>query len=198
MPQFAPALGYARQHFFYVVPDDLELLHALLKRGIEQAGQWKTVSGTPLAEKLGALSKTSREIDSRVRLLEVFCEAWKQGRGRAVDRDALVESRALSERYLEDVVAIAGKSGGGADQLLKALHQRSDSRLKGFRRSSADALEEFLRDNGYLDDRRVLDESYLRLLVLASPPANVLPDEVTTACLSRWWAWAVEMSEGGQ
>ena len=34
VPQFAPALGYARQHFFYVLPDDLELLHALLTNGI--------------------------------------------------------------------------------------------------------------------------------------------------------------------
>ena len=66
VPQFAPALGYTRQHFFYVLPDDLELLYALLTNGIEQAGQWKTVSGTLLAERLGSRSRTSKELDSRV------------------------------------------------------------------------------------------------------------------------------------
>ena len=89
VPQFAPSRGYTRQHFFYVLPDNLDLLHALLKNGIEQAGQWRTVSGTALAEKLAARSETSQEIDSRVSLLEVFCELWRQGRGRTVDRDGL-------------------------------------------------------------------------------------------------------------
>ena len=195
VPEFVPALGYARQHFFYVLPDDLELLHALLTNGIEQAGQWKTVSGTLLAERLGSRSRTSKELDSRVSLLEVFCEVWKQGRGWAVDRDALVQSRALSERYLNDVVAIAGELGGASDQLLAVLLERKDSRLKGFRQSSADALEEYLRDNGHLDDRPVLGESDLTLRSLASPPASELPDGVASACLSRWWSWAARMSD---
>ena len=66
VPQFAPSRGYTRQHFFYVLPDNLDLLHALLNLGIEQAGQWRTASGTALAKKLAARSETSKEIDSRV------------------------------------------------------------------------------------------------------------------------------------
>ena len=195
VPQFVPALGYARQHFFYLLPDDLALLHALLTNGIEQAGQWKTVSGTLLAERLEARSQTSKELGSRVSLLEVFCEAWNQGRGRAVDRDVLVQSCALSERYLDAVVALADDLGGDADKLLAALLARKDPRLRGFRQSSADALEEYLRDDGYLDDRPVLDENDLRLRTLASPPANELSDGVANACLRRWWAWAAKVTD---
>ena len=195
VPQFAPSRGYAGQHFFYVLPDDLDLLHALLTNGIEQAGQWKTVSGTALAEKLAAHSKTSQEIYSRVSLLEVFCELWNQGRGRTVDRDGLVQSHALSDRYLDHVVTIADDLDGDADKLFAALVARKDLRLRGFRQSSADALEEYLRDNGYLDDRSVLGESDLTLWALASPPANELPDGVASACLSRWWAWAAKTSD---
>ena len=189
VPQFAPSRGYAGQHFFYLLSDDLDLLHALLKNGIEQAGQWKTVSGTALAEKLAAHSKTSQEIDTRVSLLEVFCELWNQGRGRTVDRDGLVQSRAVSDRYLDHVVALANDLDGDADELLAALLARKDPRLRGFRQSSADALEEYLRDNGYLDDRPVLGENDLTLRALASPPENELPDGVASACLGRWWAW---------
>ena len=196
VPVFAPALGFAGQHFFYVLPDDLELLRNFLVNSIEQAGQWKTVSGTPLAERLGSRSITSHEIDLRVSLLELFCEVWNQGRGRAVDRDVLVQSGAVSERYLDDVVDITGELDGDPEKLLAALLAREDPRLRGFRQSSADALEGYLRDNDYLDDRPVLGESDLRLRVLTSPPANELPDGVARACFSRWWAWAAKISDG--
>ena len=94
VPRFAPVRGYSEQHFFYLMPDDLNLLHSLLTNGIEQAGQWKTVSGTALAAKLAPRFETFKEIGSRVGLLEVFCELWNQGKGRIVDQDALLQSRA--------------------------------------------------------------------------------------------------------
>lgn len=198
VPAFAPALGYGRQHFIYVLPDDLNLLHDILVNGIERAGQWETVSGTPLAERLGSRSKTSQELESRVNLLRVFCEAWKRGRGRRVDRDVLVQSRAVSGRYLDDVVAISRERDDDPDELLAALRERTDNRLKGFRQSSADSLEGYLRDNGCLDNRPVLGESELKLGALTSPPANELPDGVARELLNRWWIWATKMSDGGE
>ena len=192
VPAFTPGLGYARQHFFYLLSDDLNLLHIFLVNGIEQAGQWQTVSGTLLAQRLGSTSLTSQEIDSRVSLLEVFCEAWMQGRGQAVDRDVLVQSGAVSERFLDDVTAIARELGGGSEPLVGALRARNDPRLRGFRHSSVNDLEEYLRDNGYLDDRPTLEENELRIRALASPPANALADGVRSACLTRWWSWATQ------
>lgn len=196
VPAFAPAFGYARQHFFYVLPDDLKLLHQFLVNGIEHVRQWKTVSGTPLAERLGTRSITSQEIDSRVSLLEVFCEAWNRGRSRAIDRDVLVESGAVSPRYLDDVVTIARELNGDPEKLLAALRERNDNRLRGFRQNSADALEGYLSDHRYLDGRQVLDVSDLTLRALTSPPANELPDGVARDLLSRWWVWAAKMSDG--
>ena len=105
MPAFRPALGRTEQHFFYVLWDDLDLLHDLLSNGIERAGQWKTVAGTPLAERLGSRSIAPPEIPLRLDLLEVFCQLWNQGRGRPVGHDALEDSGVLTERYLRDVVA---------------------------------------------------------------------------------------------
>ena len=79
VPAFTPELGYERQHVFYLLSESLDLLHTFLENGIEHAGQWQTVSGTLLARRLGSASVSSQEIDSRVRLLEVFCDAWMQG-----------------------------------------------------------------------------------------------------------------------
>ena len=196
VPAFAPSRGYAQQNFFYVLPDDLPLLHEVLMNGIEQAGQWKTVSGTALAERLMTYADTAGEIDSRVRLLEVFCEAWNQGRGRTVDRDALVQSGAVSHRYLDDIAAISKELGNDPEQLVSTLQAREDPRVRGFRNSNVTALEEYLRDNGYLDDRPILDEGELTIRSLASPPANELPNEVARECLRRWWIWAMKFSVG--
>ncbi len=195
VPVFRPEHGYAWQHFFYVLSDDLDLLHDCLLKGIVRAGQWKTVSGTALAEKLGSRSIPALEIGFRLDLLGVFCELWKQGRGRPVDRDALENSGALSERFLDDVVAIAKELDGDPETLLTMLETNKDPRLKGFRRSSADSLERFLRDNGYLDDRPILNEDEVRLRALATPAANELPEGIASECLHRWWAWASGRSE---
>jgi energy-coupling factor transporter ATP-binding protein EcfA2 len=193
VPQLAPALGYEQQHFFYVLSDDLNVLHDFLVNEIERVGQWKTVSGTALADKLGSGSISSQEIAFRADLLQVFCELWKQGRGRPVDREALEHSGGLSDRYLDDVVAIADELDGDPEKLLAALGASKDPRLKGFRRSSFDSLERYLRDNGYLDEQPVLSVSELRLRALASPAANELPEGVASDCLYRWWTWVARL-----
>ena len=199
VPPFSPGRGYSHQHLFYLVPDDLGLLRALLDNGIDGAGQWRTFARSPLAARLASRSATAKEIGARVSLLQVFCEAWSQGRGRAVGRDALAASGAVTERFLDDVIAVAGELEGNPDRLLTALRSRKkvDERLKGFRGKAANALEEYLRDGGYLDDRTVLDEEGVRLRVLASPPVSELPDGVASACIGRWWAWAAARSGAG-
>lgn len=190
VPLLQPALGYAEQHFFYVLSDDLNLLHDFLANGIERAGQWKTVSGTALADKLGSGSIPTLEIAFRLDLLEVFCELWKQGRGRPVDRDVLEISGALSERFLDDVVVIAAELGGDAEKLLDKLRLREDPRLKGFRASNLENLERYLRENGYIDEQPVLSEGELRLRALASPAAIHLPEGIADEFLNRWWILA--------
>lgn len=195
VPVLEPVRGYTEQHFFYVLWDDLILLHKFLVNGIERVGQWKTVSGTALADKLGSRSIISAQIKFRSDLLEVFCESWKQGRGRPVDRDALENSGALTERFLDDVVAISDELAGDPEKLLTAIGANKDPRLKGFRRSSFKNLEQYLREHTYLDELPVLTGEELRLRALASPAANKLPEGVASDCLNRWWTWAARLTE---
>lgn len=194
VPPFAPVLGHSRQHFFFLLSDDLALLHVLLEDRIEWVGQWGMLARSPFATRLASRSTTSEQIGARVRLLEVFCEGWGHGRGRPVDRDALAASRALSQRYLDDVVEVARELGGDPVRLLAALREKGDPRLRGFRSRSTDALGEYFRDSGHLDDRTVLGEDDVRLQALASPPANELPDGVASDLLDRWLAWTARVS----
>ena len=194
VPEFLPALGYMEQHFFYVLSDDLELLHDFLAHDVERAGQWQTVSGTPLADKLNSRSISPQQIEFRLDLLQFFCELWKQGRGRPVDRDAIEACKALSNRFLDDVVAIAEELNGKPEELIATLRAKNDSRIRGFRQNSLDGLEQYLRENGYLDAQSILNENELRIRALSSPAANNLPEGVASDCLNRWWTWAVKSS----
>ncbi|MDE0508035.1 MAG: hypothetical protein OXI17_05295 [Gammaproteobacteria bacterium] len=190
VPQLRPLQGFSGQHLFYVLWDDLELLHEFLTHHIERVGQWKTVAGTQLAERLGARSISEPEIGLRIDLLEVFCECWNQGRGKPVDADSLKDSGALSQNYLDGVAAMAGELHGDAEKLLAALRTRTDIRLRRFRTSSLEELQRYLADQGFLDERPILEENELRLQVLASPAANELPSQISNECLHKWWQWA--------
>ena len=197
VPLFRPGRGFAFQHLFYVVWDDLELLYACLTSGVERAGQWSMVADTPLAGKLTSPGIEPDQIGSRIELLEVFCEAWNQGRGKPVDQDALAKSDAISGRYLEDVVEIAKELDGHPERILVALSARNDQRLRGFRSSSVEQLRNYLIEHEYLDDRPVLDESELQLRCMASPAANALSRGIAAECLRRWWDWTRAHSVGG-
>ncbi len=193
-PALRPSLGFSEQHIFYVLWDDLNLLHGLLTRGVEWAGQWKLVSDSPGANSLQSQTIDVPEIGFRLDLLEVFCELWRRGRGRPVDRDALVDSDALSSRFLDDVVAIAKELDGDPEQLLALLSSRQDDRLRGFQRRTHERLLNYLLENDYLDERPILSEAELRLHALATPAANALPDGVANDCIHRWWGWAGKSS----
>ena len=192
VPAFRPALGCTEQHFFYVLWDNPDLLHDFLLNGIERAGQWETVSGTALAERLGSRSVAPAEITSRLDLLEVFCELWEQGRSRSVGHDALEDSGALTDHFFEHVVAIAGELDGDPERLLAALDENKDPRLRGFRQTSFEKLQRYLAETGYLDDRLVLTEDELRLRARTTPAADRLPDGVANDCLKHWWEWALK------
>ena len=196
VPHFSPLRGHPRQHFLFLLPDDLPLLHELLESGVERVGQWATVAGSPLAAGLAARCPTAGQIGARVRLLEVFCEVWSLGRGRPVDRAAVAASGAVSRRYLDGVADIARELDGDAEALLAVIRGRREVRVRGFREAKADALEEYLRDGGYIDDRPVPGEGEVRRRVLASAPAVELPRGVAANLLDRWLAWAEQPSTG--
>ena len=195
IPEFKPAAGFAGQHFFYVLSDDLNLLHKFLSNGISMAGQWKTIDNTPLSNKLVNGLISPREVSFRLDLLEVFCELWKQGRGRPTDRITLEDSETISDKFLGNVAEIAQELNGDSERLLQELKNRQDPRLKGLRSKSIDTLEQYLCENGYVDERPILTEDELRLHALASPAANELPEGTANDCLHRWWSWATGVSE---
>jgi hypothetical protein len=192
VPGFAPGDGHLAQHLIYLLWDDLPLLKRLLESRIERVGPWLSLSrdDAPLAAAIKAQAPAGTQLDARAQLLEAFCDAWIEGRGRPVDREAIEASDAISERFLDDVVDIAREFAGDAVRLIESLSERSDERLGGFRAKSVEKFQEFLQEEGYLDPRLVLEEPELVARALASPATRDLPGNVCNELLHRWFALA--------
>ena len=187
---FDPRRGPSDQHLFHLLWDDLNLLFALLEAGVRWVGQWRKFSGSDLAAKLRTDFSSATELDLRSDLFVVFCDLWNQGRGRPVDRDAIEESDAIGERFLDQTITIAAEKRGDGEQLIQTLRARDDGRLRGFREKSTERLEQFFREKGFIDDRPVLSEEELLPLAMASPAAAQLPAGVPGRCINRWGALA--------
>jgi len=94
-------------------------------------------------------------------------DAWHVGRGRVVNRPALEQTDAVTDKYIDGVSEIAREQDGDAEQVLQIVRERSDERVKGFRSSKADDLEEYFLEQGYLvrQDPLSPEEMWQRVLV---------------------------------
>lgn len=189
VPYLDPRRGGTDQHLFYLLGDDLSLLHKLLELQFERTGQWLSFqkSGGPIALALQAESKAGAELAVRVDLLAVFCGAWLEGRGRSVDRVAIEASKVVSATFTDKVAALAQELGGNPVELIAALRARENPLAKRFPEKAAEGLERYLIDEEFLDDRPTLNESEVMGRALDCPAASLLQVETTTRLLHLWW-----------
>ena len=164
-------------HVFHFVRGDLDLLRRLLRAGVERLG--------PLASLLGSGEAgliLSPEEQSALRLqvagARAWTEAWREGRGRPVDRDALAASGAVTSVFLDRLAELAGEVDGDSRRLLDALETGAAPR---FRDRSRQQLEEWLREHAYLDEADPLDPRGLERRVAMTLTAHGSPPEVSLA-----------------
>jgi len=147
-------------HPFHLLHDRLELVQRLARWRISGLGQLGTLLDDPSAA-LAIVTDGERELlAARLAATRAWAEAWRVGRGRPVDRSALVASGAVSDRFLPAVRDLAAAHEGDAVELLAALER---SEVKRFRDDARAALETWLEENGYLDRRQRLSAAELRL-----------------------------------
>ena len=167
----------ATMHLYHLLRSELDLLWRLLCAGIDRLGPLSSLLGSDEAKLL-----LSPEEQSLLRLrttgAEAWVEAWRIGRGRPVDRDALVASGAISTVFMERVTALAARVNGDARALLDALragdmpHFRTESRLK---------LEAWLLDAGHLDEADPFDVRALERRVAAVLSSCAISTETALA-----------------
>ena len=174
----------AAVHLFHLLRDDLDLLWRLLRAGIDRVGPLVSLLASAEA---ALLVPKQRQFLLRLRAAgaEEWIEAWRVGRGRPVDRDVLAATGAVTPIFIERLVELAAEVDGDAGRLLQAMDTGAVPRFWDRNRMR---LEEWFRENGYLDDAVPLDRLSLERRVAAAFSAHGAPGELSleeAAKLSR-------------
>lgn len=163
VPPVDPWSPPAAVHVFYLLRDDLALLRRLVQSRHQRIGPLRALLGSPAAQTL--LTEDERhKLQRRIAGVEPWFEAWRRGRGRPVDRQALQDSQAVSPTFLDSVTALNDRLGGDARALLKALE---DGQVDRFRANKREELGTWLMDHGYLDEHPTLTDAQISHHVLA-------------------------------
>ncbi|MFW6039908.1 MAG: hypothetical protein ACOC9N_02395, partial [Gemmatimonadota bacterium] len=168
VPPIDPWSGAEAAHLWYLV-EDVELLHSLLDLGVEHWGALRTLvehggAELPVLAAGGAYDR----IAAAARTLDAALEAWRDGRGRRVDREALEASGAVSDTFIDRAAAACREVDGDAERALDAIGE-----LPRFHSSKLEELRAYLEENGYLDPRPPLSSDEVRLRALAKAGADI-------------------------
>ena len=164
-PRLEPRRPVEGLHLIHLLDDDLNLLYRLLQKRISTLGQWRSLINLGQAARLAGEEQAAR-LSALGDLAAAFFEAWVIGRGRPVDGEALRLADGVSETFRGKLTDLAGELGGDAALLVRALEERSDGRVSGFREKQLEAFRNWLIGEGYLDPREPLDEPALQGRVL--------------------------------
>ncbi len=192
VPVFDPGRGAEWQHLYYLTWDDSTLLHKCLSAGIEHVGQWRMLcrQNSSTSKAIIAEHAIAAQLDARALVLDEYCVAWQEGRGRQVPWEVIEASGAVSNTFQERVAELLDELDGNGGEFVRLLKTRNDPRVQGFRAASAEAIEKALIEGGFIDEREILGESDVLTRVLSTPAAGQLPADVVRECVHRWWQYA--------
>lgn len=177
VPSIARDTGSASGAHLWHLTDDLPLLHHLLGQGIETWGSLESLveygGGALLADFPGAFPRIRAAADA----LKAALRWSRLGRGRPVDRQALVESGAISDRFIDAIADLADDFHGDAARLVEHL---AEGRVKYFRTNLADQLRDHLMEHGYMSE-----ESPLAPEQIAARTMAAVAPELTAGLLGR-------------
>jgi energy-coupling factor transporter ATP-binding protein EcfA2 len=172
----------AALHPFHLLRDRLELLERLLRRRVASlAAVEALLADRPHAERVLAEDERAL-VAARTAAARAWAAAWRVGRGRPLDREALRASGAVSDTFLDEVDALARAQAGDAEALLEGLRE---GRVKRFRDAARDRLEGWLAEHGHLDRRRRLREGE-RVVALDRALLQAGGGAVEAATLATW------------
>ena len=147
-------------HVFHVLHDQLELLHHLLSDWrIGTLGQFENLLKTE-AGRHAITDDTVRErLLQRCRISREWINACGIGHGKPITRGVLEQADGITPSTIDRVNEKADELGHDAAALLQALQA---GEVRGFRSSQIEKLEDFLRENRYLDERQRLSPDQRR------------------------------------
>ena len=188
--QYDPRTAAGGIHLFYLLRDDLGLLHRLLDTWcIKSLGQLETLLNSSAAPSAIGDANHRQTLLNRCAAARHWVELWRQGRGKPVDRPALEQSGAVTNVFIDRATNLAAELGGSGQALIAALRA---GRLPYFQANNINILEQRLIDEGYIDLRVPLSSDERRRLALqqTKPQSNTQAEDINQ--LIDWLEAAID------
>ncbi|HKL72440.1 MAG TPA: hypothetical protein VJ855_07290, partial [Marinilabiliaceae bacterium] len=167
-------------HLWYLM-DDVDMLYDCLTKGIESWGQLEHYY--KMSGQIEILNHaTFSELENRIELLKWFQELYQIGRSRIIDREVLIDSKAVSDAFIDAVSEKLSELNGDPKLLLEALRAGEVSR---FNRTKIEELENYLFEHNYLDENEQLSPEDLRLQLQAKLSKMELTTDEADRLLER-------------
>ena len=178
VPPYNPRMDAGSIHLFHLLRDDLNLLHRLMDTWrIFSLGQLEALLKSSAAQGAMTDSNLRQTLLNRCVATRHWVALWRRGRGKPVDRPALEQSGAVTDRFIDRATDLATELEGNGQDLIAALHNR---RLPHFLTHNINRLEQWLTDEGYIDNQPPLspDEHRRQTLQRAMPQTNAQADDL--------------------
>ncbi|HEX5579985.1 MAG TPA: hypothetical protein VFX39_00315, partial [Gemmatimonadaceae bacterium] len=156
-------------HLWHLV-DELPLLHRLLSLEVTTWGALESLVENGGAALLGDARDAWPRIRAAARALEAAHAAARIGHGRPVDRQAIIDSGVISDRFLDTVAGLAEGYDGDAAALVAHL---ASGQVKYFRTDIADRLREWFVEHGHLSDDEPLGREEITIRAMAAVAAEL-------------------------
>lgn len=163
-------------HLWHVL-NDTELLFGLLCKDITTWGQLQTLISHGGAGLVEVKNGTFDRAKAAAKAIRTACEAWQIGRGKPVDRSVLLDSESVSDRFIDEVSALARRLDGDAAALIRALGDRA---VSNWRSDNTERLRDYFEEEGYLSQQSPLEMRDVRVRVMAA-----LADELHSGLLDH-------------
>ena len=184
VPRLDPHLEPGGVHLFHLLRDDLELLHRLMATWrVTTLGQFESLLASNAAEGAVPDAAVRGRFAQRCAATRAWTDLWRQGRGQPVNRATLEQCGTVSTRFIDGMSELADKLQGDGAALIDALRQH---RLPRFQSSKTEELEQWLTDEGYIDEQaKLYAEERCRLTLAAVTP----PGGEDAADINQLLAW---------
>ena len=189
VPRLDPRRSAEGIHLFYLLRDDLDLLHRLMNSWrVTRLGQIEALLASNAASAAAASAEDCRRLRRRCRAVRAWVELWRQGRGLPVDRAVLEQCDAVSQVFLDRAAELAKQVEGDGQALIRAL---VEGNLPRFHHAKAEELEQWLIGNSYIDERDRLTDTERQRLTLQQAAPETDADATDVNKLTTWLESAV-------
>jgi hypothetical protein len=158
VPPFNPHDHPGQYNLWYTLAEPC-LLYYYLRDGIDRWGQLRNLVESGLTDRLSNEHPTYMAAVAAVEALEHLSRLWKIGRGRPVDRQIILDSGAVSDKFVDVIADLARQVSGDASSLIQALRGKA---VKGFQQAKIQLLQDYLINNDSLIDAERLDLREIR------------------------------------